>query len=69
MDMLYKVYHIYLHREPGYLSQYAEELKVDSQGSIPSRGNSFSSTPQCPDWLWGLLSLLSNKYWGLFLQG
>jgi hypothetical protein len=27
----------------------------------------FSSV--CPDWLWGLTSLLFNGYWGLFLLG
>jgi hypothetical protein len=36
---------------------------------IPSRGREFYSFPMCPDWLWDLPILLSNRYWGLFHQG
>jgi hypothetical protein len=35
---------------------------LDSPGSIPARGKKFLTTPQRPDWLWGLPSLLSSGY-------
>jgi hypothetical protein len=37
--------------EPGYFSQYNEELH--GWGLTPGRGNSFFSYPQRPDRLWG----------------
>jgi hypothetical protein len=43
--------------------------ELDSWNSILSGGKRFFSTPQCPDRIWGPLSLLSNGYLGLFPQG
>jgi hypothetical protein len=39
---------------------------LDSRCSIPGRGKRIFSTPQRTDRLWGPLSLLSNRYRGLF---
>jgi hypothetical protein len=44
---------------------------LDDQGvgiRVPV-GSRISSSPYRPDWLWGLLSLLSNEYQGLFPRG
>jgi hypothetical protein len=37
--------------------------------SSPGRGWEFFSSPPSPDWIWDLLSLLSNGYLGLFTWG
>jgi hypothetical protein len=37
------------------------------QGSNPDMSKRFFSSPKCPDWLWGLPSLLFNEYWGSLL--
>jgi hypothetical protein len=42
---------------------------LDGRGSLPGKGNLFSSCPKCPDRLFGPPSLLANEYPGLFLQG
>jgi len=42
---------------------------LDDRGSIPGSSNEgFFSSPLHPDQLWGLPSLLSSGYWGLFPQ-
>jgi hypothetical protein len=33
------------------------------------RGKRFTSSPKCPDWLWGPPSLPFNGYWGRFPLG
>jgi hypothetical protein len=38
-------------------------------GSSPGRGWGFFSSPPCPDRIWGVPSLLSNGYQGLFPWG
>jgi hypothetical protein len=35
---------------------------LDDRGSIPGRDKKVSSSPQCPDRLWALPSLLTNGY-------
>jgi hypothetical protein len=63
-------YHLYMFPIPHSKSIYSSVViatgyRLDGQGSIPSRGKRFFSSPQHPDQLWGLPSLLSNGYWGL----
>jgi hypothetical protein len=41
---------------------------LDGRGSIPGRGKGFVSSPQGPDRLWDLPSLLSSVYRGLLPQ-
>jgi hypothetical protein len=43
---------------------WAGQLRI--QGLISGTGNRFFSSPLCPDWLWGPVSLLYNGYQGLF---
>jgi hypothetical protein len=47
------------------MSQMLRSCGTDDRGSNSGRGWEFSSSPQRPDLLWGLTSLLSNEYWGL----
>jgi hypothetical protein len=42
---------------------------LDDQGSIPDRGKIFFSSPQRPDWFWGPLSLLLNRYRRVLFPG
>jgi hypothetical protein len=44
----------------------AKGYVLDGRGSIPGRSKEISSTLQGPDRLWGPISLLSNRYRGLF---
>jgi hypothetical protein len=48
------------------LSSNWTDYGLDSQGLITSTGKRFFSSPQCPDWLWGPQSFLSNGYEGSF---
>jgi hypothetical protein len=43
--------------------------ELDGGGSIPGRGKIFFSYPQCPDWQWGPLNLVSNGLRWLFFNG
>jgi hypothetical protein len=54
--------------ELGQLNLYSDMLQAgqpSKQGSTPSSSNRFFSSPQHPDLLLGLPSLLHNRYWGL----
>jgi hypothetical protein len=55
--------------EPEYSVSIVTDNKLDYQGSIPSRGWEFFSSPLCPDRLWGHPSLLSNGYQGALSSG
>jgi hypothetical protein len=57
------------YREPRQLSDIAPGYGLDDRGSIPGRGWEFFSSTPCPERLWGLPSLLSNGYRGLFSWG
>jgi len=35
---------------------------LDGQGLNAGRSRRFCFSPKCPDWLWGPLNLLFNKY-------
>jgi len=37
--------------------------------STSDKCSKFSSSPQCPQWLWTPPSILSNEFWGLFSWG
>jgi hypothetical protein len=50
------------------LSRKKDGLRLNSKGSIPSRGKFFSS-PQPPDRLWGTTCLLSNWHQGSYSLG
>jgi len=38
---------------------------LDDSSLILSRGQKFFSSTPCPDWLWGIPSLLSKGYWSI----
>jgi hypothetical protein len=68
-------YHGYLHNcycfdcELGYLGRLSDGLWTERPGLIPVRDKTFLSSPQRPDRLWDLPSLLSNGYRGPFPRG
>ena len=44
----------------------ATSYGLDGRGSNPSRSRRFCFSPKCPDWLWGPINLLFNRYQGYF---
>jgi hypothetical protein len=55
-------------QEPGYCSRYSDWLWTGRPSSRHASAGSVKNFP-CPDRLWGLPSLLSNGYRGLFSRG
>jgi hypothetical protein len=47
----------------------ATMLRAGQRGAIPGTDRRFLPSPQCPNRIWGPLSLLYEEYWGLCLRG